>query len=319
MNKIFGTSLICFLLATILAASALPTMAGRLQSYDGKTGILVLELEDKSVKKFCLTDKTKCEWMGRNTSPGALRKGAKISIQIAGALNASPLKAAKIVDWSNSDKIVAQGAVNAPYHTPVAQYASTAGGGGVPDGAPTMNSTAHQDMAAIAHGGSQNQVQGPNGNNPSPVNNGPAAAYPTNNAGSTTHFTNQGASLTAPLEMMNIDPYSSNPSAAYPQMGANDAGTLMGVDSGDNAGMSGMEAAYGGSVEKVTGRILEASLQQGYVMVQSFEHPNLLRVLLHETANAPMQILVPGQMIEVTGTQTPQGFRATEIKQAGNF
>ena len=52
------------------------------------------------------------------------------------------------------------------------------------------------------------------------------------------------------------------------------------------------------------------------MVVQSFEHPNLLRVLLQQ-ANAPMQLLTPGQMIEVTGQQTPQGFRAIEIKGAG--
>jgi len=297
-------------------------MAGRLKSYDGKTGILVLELEDKTVKSFKLTKDTTCEWMGRNTSPGAIRQGAKISVQIAGALNASPLKAAKIVDWSNSDKIVAKGAVNAPYHTPVAQFASTAGGGGVPDGAPTMNHSAHQDMAAIAHGGSQNQVQGPNGYSATTgqAHTGPASSYPMNNTGGSTQFMNQGDSLTAPLEMMNIDPYSSQ-STSYPQMGANDAGTLMGVDSEDSStGMPGLgDAAYGASVEKLTGRILEASVDQGFVTVQSFEHPNLIRVLLHQAANAPMQLLVPGQMIEVIGTQTAQGFRASEIKAAGGY
>ena len=109
MKRLFKISVIGFVLATMIAVSALPTMAGRLKSYNGSTGVLILELEDKSTRKFQLSDKTKVEWMGRNTHPSALRAGAKISIQIAGALNSVPLKAAKIVDWGSSEKIVAQG------------------------------------------------------------------------------------------------------------------------------------------------------------------------------------------------------------------
>jgi hypothetical protein len=317
MKRYFQIFVTCFILATVTAVCALPTMAGRLKSYDGKTGILVLELEDKSVKTFRLTDKTEVEWMGRNTHPGALRQGSKISVQIAGALNASPLKAAKIVDWSNSDKIVAKGA-SAPYHTAVAQYASTAGGGGVPDGAPTMNSGAHQTMAAIAHGGSENQPQGPNGHSQPTATHSQSPGMPSAGPAGSSYYPNQGTSLTAPLEMMNIDPYSSNPD--YTQMGANDAGTLMGVDGGDTAsGMTGMETAYGGGVQKMSGRILEASVDQGFIMLQSFEHPTLQRVLLHQAANAPLQLLVPGQMVEVTGTPGPQGFQATDIQASSGF
>lgn len=319
MKRFFKISVIGFVLATMIAVSALPTMAGRLKSYNGSTGVLVLELEDKSTRKFQLTDKTKVEWMGRNTHPSALRAGAKISIQIAGALNSVPLKAAKIVDWGNSEKIVAQGAVSSPYYTAVAEYASTAGGGGTPDGAPKMDGGHHQTMATIAHGGSQNQPHGPNGQGNglqtthSSTNSGPA--YSTTNTGGPSNYSNYGDSYTAPLEMMNIDPYSSSG-----QMGANDAGTLMGVDNtADTTGMQSYESAYGGASERMTGRILEASLEQGYVVLQSFEHPDLQRVLLNQ-ANAPMQLLVPGQMIEVSGTRTPQGFKATEIKAAGgNF
>lgn len=335
MNSTFGKFLVSFLLATVMAASALPTMAGRLKSYDGSTGILLLEMEDKSVKKFILSDKTKVEWMGRNTAPSALRAGSKISIQVLGSLGANPLKAGKIVDWGNSDKIVAKGAI-APYHTAVAEYASTSGGGGVPDGAPKMNSTAHQDMAAIGHGGSQNQPTGPNGYSASTGLQ--PAAQPSAHPGSSNSqmYTNQGQSMTAPLEMMNIDPYSSssqmgmndpysasqmgmNDPYSSAQMGMNDTGTLMGVDSENDSSIQaapGMETAYGGSTQKITGQVLESAIENGYVVLQSFEHPNLLRVLLQQ-ANAPMQLLTPGQMIEVTGQQTPQGFRAIEIKAAG--
>jgi hypothetical protein len=326
MNRTFGKFLVFFMLATLMAASALPTMAGRLKSYNGSTGILLLEMEDKSVRKFILNDKTKVEWMGRTTAPGALRQGSKISIQVLGSLGASPLKAGKIVDWGNSEKIVAKGAV-APYHTPVAEYASTAGGGGVPDGAPKMNSTAHQTMATIGHGGSQNQPTGPNGYSANtglqPA--GQTQAHPGASGGSQ-QYTNQGQSMTAPLEMMNIDPYSSssqmgmNDPYSSTQMGVNDTSTLMGVD-GDGADSSyqtapGMETAYGGGNQKITGQVLESAIEQGYVVVQSFEHPNLLKILLQQ-ANAPMQLLTPGQMIEVVGQQTPQGFRAVEIKAAG--
>jgi hypothetical protein len=333
MNRTFGKYLVGFMLVTLMAASALPTMAGRLKSYDGSTGILLLEMEDKSVRKFILNDKTKVEWMGRNTAPGALRAGSKISIQVLGSLGASPLKAGKIVDWGNSEKIVATGAVSVPYHTAVSEYASTAGGGGVPDGAPKMNDGAHQTMATIAHGGSQNQPTGPNGYSADTgiQAQGQAQPYPGPSSGGTQQYTNQGASMTAPLEMMNIDPYSSsssqmgmnvdpyNPS----QMGMNDGTSLMGGDeTGSDPGTMqaapGMETAYGGNNQTITGQVLESAIEQGYVVVQSFEHPNLLRVLLQQS-NAPMQLLTPGQMIQVTGQQTPQGFRAVEIKAAGGY
>lgn len=335
MNSSFGKFLVGFLLASVVAVSALPTMAGRLKSYDGASGILLLELEDKSVRKFKLDKNTKIEWMGRNASAGALRAGSKISIQIAGALNDNPLVAGKIVDWSNSDKIIAQAAV-APSYTPVAEYMTTSGGGGVPDGAPKMNSTAHQDNAAIAHGGSQNQVRGPSSGQSTGTNTS-APSYPANGSVGTTHYTNQGASLTAPLEMMNIDPYSSGAGGQMgqmgngmdynPQMGMDynaqmmgtntSPGTLMGLDGDeDGQGMMGQEAAYGGGSQKITGQILESAIDRGYVVLQSYEHPNLIRVLLHQAGNAPMQLLVPGQTIEVYGTPSAQGFRATEIKAA---
>lgn len=316
MNKLFGISLSFFFLVSVLAAYALPTMAGTMKSYNGETGIMVLELEDKSEKKFKLTEKTKVEWMGRTTAPSALRKGAKISIQIAGALNASPLKAAKIVDWGNSGKIVAKKA-SAPYHTPVAQFASTAGGGGVPDGAPKMDGNHHQTMATIGHGGSQNQPHGPQGQGHTTTSHSPSTShqgYP-NSSG---QYVNQGASMTAPLEGMGIDPYSTG-GTDYTQMGANDIGNIIGGDeSGTSSGMNGMEAAYGGATERMTGRVMESAIEQGFVIIQSFEHPTLQRILLQQ-AGAPTHLLVQGQMIEVVGTQSPQGFRATEIKPANGF
>lgn len=324
MKRTFGIALIVFFVATVLAASALPTMAGRLKSYDGNTGILILELEDKSVRKFRLDDKTKVEWMGRKTHASALREGAKISVQVAGSLAASPLKAAAVVDWASSESIVAKGA-SAPYHTPVAEYASTSGGGGTPEGAPRMNSGAHQDMAAIGHGGSQNQKTGPSGNNPAGAGlNSPIQSHPGISSSGPSHYSNQGDSLTAPLEMMNIDPYSSNQNMMppndpmqmdYPQMGSvNDmTGTLMGIEGADS-GMDGMESTYGGGSQKISGQVLESAMDRGFIVLQSFEHPELMRILVDRVGDVPMQLLVPGQMIEVTGTNTPQGFRATQIR-----
>ncbi len=64
---------------------------------------------------------------------------------------------------------------------------------------------------------------------------------------------------------------------------------------------------------------MEARLDQGWVLLQSFEHPNVIRVLIHEAANAPLQALTPGNMIEVYGSQGPQGFKAREIKATGGY
>jgi hypothetical protein len=111
------------------------------------------------------------------------------------------------VDWGSSEEIVAQGA-KAPYYTPVGQYASTNGTGGVPDGAPVGEHAASQTLGAVALGGSINaptQQNMPVGPNTPPGN--PNAYSTMGQPSGPTQYMNQGDSTTAPLEMMNINPY----------------------------------------------------------------------------------------------------------------
>lgn len=214
-----------------LAAQAHPTIAGRVKSYSN--GMLVLELEDKSLKKFVITDKTTVKFRGA-TQVGALPVGAKVSVEVLGSVVANPVKAGKIVDWANSSEIVAVGA-KSPYYTAVGQYASTSGSSGVPDGAPVGQHAASHTMAAVAHGGAINT--------PTPENHSvaPAPYQPTHGPASmgqssSVSYPNQGASMTAPLEMMNINPYGGGTPAApspypasAPGMLGNDGSGAMGA------------------------------------------------------------------------------------------
>lgn len=317
-RKIFAI-ITAMLVCLVAAAHAAPTMAGRIKSYNGSTGLLVIELADQTLKTFQLSDKTECEWMGRKTHPSVLRVGSKVSVQIAGALNRSPLKAKKIVDWASSETIVAKSAP-APYHTAVGAFATTGGTGGIPDGAPVGAHSPSHTMAAVAHGGSQNRPipdqDHRNGLNQAP----PQSMYPnTQGVNQSAVYRNQGDSHVAPLEMLNIDPYSNNPGLGQspdlgydPSLGGqNPSATMMGVESdGQNFG--------GDSGGRLTGRIMSAQLEQGFVIIQSFSHDQLQRVLIGQAAGG-MGLLTPGQMVEFVGRQTPQGFQASEIKQAEGF
>lgn len=299
-----------FWASAMLAVQAAPTMAGRIKSYDGSKGLLVIERDDKSIRTFKVTDKTVCEYNGRKTHPSALRVGSKISIQIAGALNRDPLKAAKIVDWTSSDTIVAKGA-NAPYHTKVSQFASTNGGGGIPDGAPVGAHSPNDVTGAVGHGGSQNMPTPHSNPNPahmsSPTHssmghNGSSMQYP-NSAGM---YQNQGQTTMMPLQQMNTNP------VFHPS-----AGDLMGNETGGDPGMVGMSGqSYGAAGTKITGRVMQ--VQEGTMMIQSFQHSQLQRVIIGMASASP-ELLVPGQMVEVFGKQTPQGFQATQIKPASSF
>lgn len=194
----------CLMLLGFTTAVAAPTMAGRIKSYGN--GILVIERDDKTLQKFAISDKTKVTYMGRNTSVAALPVGAKISIEVVGSLGVSPLKAGRIVDWGNSNQIVATGA-KAPYYTQVGSYATANGPGGVPDGAPVGKHSASQMVGAVAIGGSINAPTQQN----TPLSSAPASnpnAYSTMGpSAQSTQYMNQGEAMSAPLQMMNLNPY----------------------------------------------------------------------------------------------------------------
>lgn len=193
----------CIWLTALMAAHAHPTVAGRVKSFGN--GILTIEMEDKSLRKLLISKETSVKYRGAS-SVAALPVGAKISVEIIGNVVANPAKAGKIVDWSNSAEIVAVGA-KAPYYTSVGQYATTSGNGGTPEGAPVGTHAASHTLAAVGHGGSINQ--------PTMENHSVApTAAPQSTGQSTmgqpyqsTQYTNQGVSTTAPLEMLNINPY----------------------------------------------------------------------------------------------------------------
>lgn len=230
----------CLWLSALMAAHAHPTVAGRVKGY--ANGILTIELEDKSLKKLLISKETTVKFRGAS-SAASLPVGAKISAEILGNVVANPAKAGRIVDWSNSSEIVAVGA-KAPYYTQIGQYATTAGSGGVPDGAPVGNHAASHTVGAVAHGGA---INSPTMENHSVTPAGTPNPHQHSTMGQpyqSTQYMNQGASTTAPLEMMNINPYGGNGGP-----GANGQATpgMYGADAqpGMNPAMYGVDPSLG--------------------------------------------------------------------------
>jgi hypothetical protein len=232
----------CIWLTALMAVQANPTMAGRLKSY--ANGKLTIEQEDKSLRTFLVTDRTSVKYMGRNSSLAALPVGCKISIEVIGSLGSNPMKAGKIVDWSSSSEIVAVGA-KAPYYTEVGKYATTSGSGGVPDGAPVGQHAASHTLGAVAHGGSINQPT-PENHSVAPTGAPSSHGQSMGQSSPSTQYMNQGDSTTAPLEMLNINPYGNGQpttTGGQPNAGMNQATNpgMYGTDPtlGMNSGMYG--------------------------------------------------------------------------------
>ncbi len=228
-------------MAAIMAVQAHPTVAGRVKSYSN--GVLVIEMEDKSLKKLLITKETSVKYRG-GSSISALPVGAKISIEVLGSVIANPAKAGKIVDWSKSSEIVAVGA-KAPYYTAVGQYATTSGSGGVPDGAPVGQHAASHTLGAVAHGGSINQPTQDN----HPVT--PAGVQTSNSHSSmgqahSSQYMNQGDSMAAPLEQLGMSPYGNGQGVGTGgQGGMNPAMQQSGAQPGMNTGMYGTDPSLG--------------------------------------------------------------------------
>lgn len=227
-------------MAAIMAVHAHPTVAGRVKSYSN--GVLVIEMEDKSLKKLLITKASSVKYRG-STSISALPVGAKVSVEVLGSVIANPAKAGKIVDWSKSSEIVAVGA-KAPYYTQVGQYATSSGGGGVPDGAPVGNHAASHTLGAVAHGGSINQPT----QDSHPVT--PDGVQPSNNystagqTGGSNQYPNQGASMAAPMESLGMSPYG-NGQANGTGGQANPAMQQPGMQPGMDSSMYGMDPSLG--------------------------------------------------------------------------
>lgn len=171
-----------------LAAMAHPTMAGRVQSFDGQRLTIVQE-KDSAVRVFTVSQGAKA----------ALRPGAKVSVEVIGAISSSkPMKAGKIVPWTESSQIVAKGA-KSPYYTEVGDYPTTNGTGGIPVGAPVGSHGLTNILGTVGNGGSGNMPTAP----------GYVSAPSSSTLGVPTgsvQYRNQGEAHAGPLEMMQISP-----------------------------------------------------------------------------------------------------------------
>ncbi|MGE0492622.1 MAG: hypothetical protein AB7S38_25645 [Vulcanimicrobiota bacterium] len=296
---------VLLLLSLAWPAAAGVTMSGKIESYNGGTGILVLKLNDGSLKNFKLDKNTKVEWMGRNGSVASLPQGTQVAVRLCGAINENPAPINLVTDWGNSSKYVAT-AAKSPYYTRQGQYATAAGVGGVPEGAPINNDPA-TTIGMLGNGGIA--PTGP----PPGVLTGQATINPMLAPGVGGMPMNQGAKMSMPMNMMNNGMMNNG----MGQMGFENggAGSLMGLD-GEDGGMMGSNN-YGAGQVSIQARVLQADPTTQTLMVQSFSSPQPQQVIVTPGAQVDMQAFRPGAMVQITGTAVSGAIQAFSVTSAG--
>lgn len=333
-------------LLTVLGLPALagPTVSGRLESYDGSTGILILLRQDGSRKAVQLVKGAKVEWMGRNTVPSAIQKGNQIAVRVCGALNEDPLQADLVCDWASSSQYVATSA-KAPYYTQQGAYATANGAGGTPDAIPNVPNP----MTTVGILGNGGKLQ----TGPPAASSGDGSVNPMS-APTSSMPLNQGAKLSVPMNMMNnpmmttpgmlgADPSMMMTDPAMMGMGMNPAmmgdpslmmnpammgmdpsmnsaasGMMTGADpEGHDAGVMGVTGYAGAGQISLQGQVVAADPVSRTLMVQAFGSPAPQTVIITPTAQVQMQALRPGVTVLVSGIATGGAIQAFSVTQAG--
>ncbi len=297
-------SIFVLILALIAQAGAQATMSGNLENYDGSTGILVLKLGDKKLKRFKLVKNAKVEWMGRNVSPNALRQGAKVAVRLCGAINEDPVPVNLVTDWGNSSQYVAK-AARAPYYTRKGEYATSAGVGGTPEGAPVVDDPA-KTVGMLGNGGIAPTGPPAGVMNPAPTGVAPMAPGP-HNLG----MSNQGSKMALPQNLM----YSSSPSPFGMDSG-NSAAGMMGMSS-PYEGMMGAGQNYGGGQMQLQGRVLQADAASRTLVIQALNSPSPQQVIVAPGASVDPNAFQPGGMVNVSGIPVAGAIQAFSVTAAG--
>ncbi len=123
--------------STCGAAQARPTVAGTLKAFNPGAGRLQIQREDGVLKNVVLVPNATFEVYGNKVAPATFRPGMRVAVRICGSLADDPLEADLLTDYGSSNRYVSRSAAS-PYSTPVGNYATGAGSGGVSPGLPGL-------------------------------------------------------------------------------------------------------------------------------------------------------------------------------------
>ena len=124
-----------FLLGAV--AEARPTVSGTLKAFNPGAGRLQIQREDGTVKNVVLRENAVYEVYGNKVAPTTFKPGMRVVVRICGSLADDPLEADLLTDYGSSGRYVTRSA-GTPNHTPVGNFATGAGAGGVSPGLPSL-------------------------------------------------------------------------------------------------------------------------------------------------------------------------------------
>ena len=131
-------ALVSVLLAVLSGvAEARPTVSGILKAYNPGARRLQIQRDDGVVKNIVLSENASYEVYGNKVAPATFKLGMRVVVRISGSLGEDPLEADLLTDYGSSSRYVSRSAAS-PYSTPVGNYATGGGAGGVTPGLPSL-------------------------------------------------------------------------------------------------------------------------------------------------------------------------------------
>ncbi len=118
-------------------AQARPTVSGILKAFNPGARRLQIQRDDGVVKSVVLSQNAAYEVYGNKVAPSTFKPGMRVAVRICGSLADDPLEADLLTDYGSSSRYVSRSA-GSPYSTPVGNYATGAGSGGVSPGLPAL-------------------------------------------------------------------------------------------------------------------------------------------------------------------------------------
>lgn len=132
------------------AAHARPTVSGTLEAYNPGARRLQIKRDDGALKTVVLRENAAYEVYGNKVAPTYFKPGMKVAVRITGSLGDDPLEADLLTDYGSSGRYVSRSATS-PYNTPVGNYATGGGAGGVSPGLPQLGGPSV--LGPLGHGG----------------------------------------------------------------------------------------------------------------------------------------------------------------------
>ena len=278
-------------------------VAGKIVHFNHSTGIVHLKTEKGNTWIVQMMPKSKYERNKKDTNSSAFHEGDQVAVGITSSLAESPKQAVLMVDWGNSGAYVATTAA-APYQTRMGDFASS---GGV---ASANNVGAQRPDTTIGILGNGGKLPPPNLDNPNGTQQSvpgdpkgqsaqPLTATNPPLPGANTMSTNR-APYMAPMQNMNVDPYST---------GLPSGTSLMGIDGEDGGSMrapsqGGM--ATGGTPVQIQAVIMQANPGSHQMVVQQAGSNTPLNIMVG--ANVNIANLRPGQKVMIMGQASPNGY-----------